>query len=146
MRKMKNDLKLEILAEDKIPEIASLLKQLNPNLTIEVISGFLKEMFALKNYVCFALYNSDKLIGVSSGWLTIRIYSGRQLEVDNVIIDSSAQSQGFGKIFFGFIESWAKQHKCETIELNTYVQNSKSHKFYFNNGFSILGFHFRKQI
>ncbi len=44
------------------------------------------------------------------------------------------------------IELWAKNNDCKTIELNTYVQNEKSHKFYFNQGFHILGFHFQKYI
>jgi len=63
-----------------------------------------------------------------------------------VVIDSLHQSKGLGKLFFGFIENWAKKNEYKTIELNTYVQNSKSHKFYYNLGYSILGFHFWKHI
>ena len=84
--------------------------------------------------------------GISSAWTTVRLYSGKQLEVDNVVIDSSQQSKGLGKLFFEFIENWAKKNEYKTIELNTYVQNSKSHKFYYNLGYSILGFHFWKHI
>ena len=43
-------------------------------------------------------------------------------------------------------ENWAKENDCKTIELNSYVQNSKSHKFYYNLGYAILGFHFQKKI
>jgi GNAT superfamily N-acetyltransferase len=143
---MREELTFEILTEKDISEISVLGQQINPKLTLEQIQEYLIEMFSLSTYKCFGLFLDKKLVGVSSGWVTVRFYSGRQLEVDNVVVDNSLQSKGLGKQFFDFIENWAKQNGCETIELNTYLQNSKSHKFYFNLGYSILGFHFWKQI
>lgn len=143
---MKEELTFEILTVENIAEISVLGQQLNPKMTLEQIQNLLNEMFTLPTYRCFGLFLNKKLVGISSGWITVRFYSGKQLEVDNVIIDNSLQSKGFGKQFFDFIENWAKENSCETIELNTYVQNSKSHKFYFNLGYSILGFHFWKHI
>ena len=143
---MKEELTFEILTVENIAEISVLGQQLNPKMTLEQIQNLLNEMFTLPTYRCFGLFLNKKLVGISSGWITVRFYSGKQLEVDNVIIDNSLQSNGFGKQFFDFIENWAKENSCETIELNTYVQNSKSHKFYFNLGYSILGFHFWKHI
>ena len=143
---MKEELTFEILTVENIAEISVLGQQLNPKMTLEQIKNLLNEMFTLPTYRCFGLFLNKKLVGISSGWITVRFYSGKQLEVDNVIIDNSLQSKGFGKQFFDFIENWAKENSCETIELNTYVQNSKSHKFYFNLGYSILGFHFWKHI
>ena len=143
---MKEELTFEILTVENIAEISVLGQQLNPKMTLEQIQNLLKEMFTLSTYRCFGLFLNKKLVGISSGWITVRFYSGKQLEVDNVIIDNSLQSKGLGKQFFDFIENWAKENSCETIELNTYVQNSKSHKFYFNLGYSILGFHFWKHI
>jgi len=103
-------------------------------------------MFEFETYTCFGVFVNDQLVGISSAWTTVRLYSGKQLEVDNVVIDNLHQSKGFGKLFFEFIEDWAKKNEYKTIELNTYVQNSKSHKFYYNLGYSILGFHFWKHI
>ena len=143
---MKEELTFEILTVENIAEISVLGKQLNPKMTLEQIQNLLKEMFTLSTYRCFGLFLNKKLVGISSGWITVRFYSGKQLEVDNVTIENSLQSKGLGKQFFDFIENWAKENGCETIELNTYVQNSKSHKFYFNLGYSILGFHFWKHI
>jgi hypothetical protein len=143
---MREELTFEILTVKNIAEISVLGQQLNPKMTLEQIQNLLNEMFTLPTYRCFGLFLNKKLVGISSGWITVRFYSGKQLEVDNVIIDNSLQSKGLGKQFFDFIENWAKENSCETIELNTYVQNSKSHKFYFNLGYSILGFHFWKHV
>jgi len=143
---MKENLTFKLLTEESIHEITVLGKQLNPKLTLEEIRNYLKEMFEFSNYYCFGIFLEENLIGVSSGWVTVRLYSGKQLEVDNVIIDNDIQSKGYGSVFFEFIEDWAKENGCKTIELNTYVKNSKSHKFYYNMGYSILGFHFWKGI
>lgn len=143
---MKENLKLTFLTDKNIIEIAKLGQQLNPKLSIEKIESYLSEMFSFSNYNCFGLYQNEKLIGVSSGWTTIRLYCGKQLELDNVIIDNQLQSKGLGTYFFKLIENWAKQQSFDTIELNTYVQNSKSHKFYFNKGFDIIGYHFQKKL
>jgi hypothetical protein len=103
-------------------------------------------MFKLETYHCFGLWQKGKLVAMSNGWITVRFYSGKQLEVDNVIVDADLRSKGVGKYFFACINRWAIDNGCQTIELNTFVQNSKSHKFYFNEGYAILGFHFQKVI
>lgn len=143
---MKEKLTFKLLMKDDISEISILGQQLNPKLTLEEVKEHQKEMFNFPTYHCFGIFIKKKLIGISSGWITVRLYSGKQLEVDNVIIDSNIQSKGYGKKFFELIERWAKQNGCKTIELNTYVQNSRSHKFYFNLGYSILGFHLWKHL
>lgn len=126
--------------------VKELLLQLNPEKGEKYIGHMLEQMHTIKNYKCFGLYKNHKLIGISSGWTTKRIYCGKQLELDNVIIDEKLQSKGLGKIFFDKIEDWALQNDYKSLNLSTYVSNSRSHRFYFNQGFTILGFHFQKLI
>lgn len=140
------EINLRLLTEEFITEIADLGHQLNPDLDIELIKEYQFEMFSYPNYYCFGLFVEDVLVGISSGWITVRYYSGKQLEVDNVIIDKGIRSYGYGEIFFKRIEDWAVNNQCNSIELNTYIQNARSHKFYFNLGYSILGFHFCKKL
>lgn len=40
----------------------------------------------------------------------------------------------------------ARERGCETSELNTYVNNHRSHKFYLNEGYVIKGYHFLKKL
>lgn len=123
-----------------------LLKQLNPDTEAKQIKNTLIEMVKIPDYKCFGLFLNDNLIGISSGWTTVRIYCGKQLELDNVIIDSRIQSKGYGKYFMNVMTEWSLKNNYKSIGLNTYVQNSRSHKFYFNEGFKVLGFHFEKEI
>lgn len=137
---------IQFLTEENLEQIVVLTKTLNPNIPVTELKVRQSKMFEFNNYKCFGFYENDQLIGVSSGWVTVRLYSDKQLEIDNVIISDKIQSKGYGKIFINKIETWAIENGCKTIELNTYVQNDRSHKFYFNQGFKILGFHFQKKL
>jgi hypothetical protein len=46
----------------------------------------------------------------------------------------------------GWIHRYCKEKGCNSVELNTYVENHPSHKFYYNEGFQILGYHFLKKL
>lgn len=143
---MLNNLTFKELSKEDISEIALLGQSLSQAYSTEMLSAFLNEMFSYNSYHCFGLFEADQLIAISSGWLTVRFYCGKQLEVDNVLVRPDLQSQGIGARFFEFIEDWAREHHCRSLELNTYVQNPRSHKFYFNQGHSIIGYHFQKKL
>lgn len=135
----------ELSVADKTA-IAALGHQLNPDIAVATLENYLEQMFALDTYRCFGLFDGETLIGISSGWITVRFYSGKQLEIDNVIIDAAARSKGVGAQFMQRIEEWASAHECKTVELNAYVQNSDAHRFYYREGYKILGFHFQKKM
>jgi GNAT superfamily N-acetyltransferase len=140
------DMEFEELTMGDSAVIVPLAHKLRPAADPAQLREYLTEMFSFPTFHCFGLRQEGTLVAVSFGWITVRFYSGKQLEVDNVIVDPDLRSQGVGKLFFSFIQDWAVRHECKTIELNTYVQNSRSHKFYFNEGYSILGFHFQKVV
>jgi hypothetical protein len=140
------NLQFKLLSKEDIPEIINLTQFLNPNIDLKTLEERHFAMFDFDNYYCFGLFKNQQLIGVSSGWITVRLYSGKQLELENVSINPNIQSKGYGHYLIEQIEQWAVTNSCLTIELNTYVQNSRSHKFYYNEGFKILGFHFQKTI
>jgi GNAT superfamily N-acetyltransferase len=142
---MNNNL-IQVLNQSHLKQILNLTEQLNKDIPISDLKNRQIQMFESDNYKCFGLFENKQLIAVASAWITVRLYSGKQLEIDNVIVDPTHQSKGYGKEFIAELESWANANNCETIELNTYVQNERSHKFYFNQGFKILGFHFQKHL
>ncbi len=97
-----------------------------------------------QNYEWADIFDGEKLIGVSGMWFCTRHYSGKSVEVDYVYIDDDYRGKGLGKQFFKWIYNYVKQKGYEAVELNTYVQNYPSHKFYYNEGFKILGYYFVK--
>jgi GNAT superfamily N-acetyltransferase len=135
----------ELSLKDK-NKILELAREVNTEVPMNELLNRLEEMFDYSNYYCFGLFLESRLIAISSGWLTTRFYSGKQLEIDNIIVSVAHRSKGYGEKFLAYIEAWAVQKGCLSVELNTYVQNAKSHKFYFNQRYSILGYHFQKKV
>lgn len=136
----------KIIDKTEINSIIPLIQKLTNNKNSDEL---LKQRFSemvTQNYECAVIYDGNKLIGVTGLWYCTRHYSGRSVEVDHVYIDDNYRSKGLGKQFFNWLYEYVKLKGYETIELNTYVQNYPSHKFYYNEGFQILGYHFLKKL
>lgn len=136
----------KIIEKNEICTIVLLVEKLNE---YKVPSDVLKQRFTEmmdQNYECAGLYDNEALIGICGLWFCTRHYAGRSVEVDHVFIEAAYRGKGLGKAFFKWIYNYTKIKGCESIELNTYVSNHASHKFYYNEGFKILGYHFFKKL
>ena len=140
------DFIFKILEKENINLVVPLVQKLNGNkVSDEILEQRFSEMIT-QNYECAVIYDGDKLIGVTGLWYCTRHYSGKSVEPDHVYIDDDYRGKGLGKQFFEWIYNYVKQKGYEVVELNTYVSNPPSHKFYFNEGFKILGYHFFKSL
>lgn len=139
-------IKFEIIDNVQIDEVIPLVEKLN---SYRISKDLLIERFSemiTQNYECAVAYDNDTLIGVCGLWFCTRHYVGKSVEFDHVYIDDGYRGQGIGKQFFNWIHDYVKNKGCEASELNTYVSNYPSHKFYYNEGFQILGYHFFKNL
>lgn len=136
----------KIIDKADINTVIPLVQKLNGNsVPDEVLEQRFAEMIT-QNYECAGIFDGDKLIGVTGLWFCTRHYAGKSVEPDHVYIDDGYRGKGLGKQFFEWIYNYARQKGCEAVELNTYVNNYPSHKFYYNEGFQILGYHFFKKL
>lgn len=136
----------KILSSQYLPEIIPLMQKFTNNkFSDAVLTQRFSEMFS-QNYECVGVFDAESLIGISGLWFSTRHYIGKSVEVDHVYIDDLYRNKGLGKQLFNWIYAYAQAKGCEGAELNTYVQNYASHKFYYNEGFEILGYHFLKKI
>ena len=137
---------IQIIPTQDILTIIPLLTKLNSKTPIELLKERVLEMSELTNYECVGIYIDSQLVGISGLWYTTRHYIGKSAEPDHVILDESLRGQSIGKQFFNWINNHVQNKGCEAIELNAYVSNPKSHKFYYNEGYNIYGFHFLKVL
>ncbi len=138
--------KLLLLSEVHIPLLMEWALELNKVDSYEVQRARLEKMFTYPTYRCFGFFDKEELLGYSGSWTTERLYSGKQLELDHVLINPALRSKGYGGQFLEALQQWALNHDYQTIELNSYLENRRSHDFYKNLGFRKLGFHFQKKI
>ena len=136
---------IRFIPKENILSIMPLLTQLNQDVEPKVLKERVLEMVT-QNYKCVGIYDNENLIGICGLWFMTRHYSGRSIEPDHVMIDQKYQSKGLGKQLFNWIFDYARRNNMEAVELNTYVRNTRSHKFYYNNGVEILGYHFVNKL
>lgn len=134
------------ILKDELHQILPLMQEYGEYQTEESLLKKRFEEMLDQNYECFGVYLGEELIGVFGLWFMTRHYAGRSCEPDHVYLKPVYQNKGFGKEIFSFIFDYAMQRGCETAELNSYVHNFKSHKFYMNHGFVIKGYHFLKKL
>ena len=137
---------IKVLPKGEILDVIPLMMEYTKSKTAEEV---LKERFlemASQNYECAVMYDGNKLIGLAGMWFMTRHYSGKSMEPDHVYIADGYRGRGLGKRFFDWMHDYAKSKGCNSSELNTYVQNYPSHKFYYNEGYEIYGYHFFKTL
>lgn len=140
------NIKIEVIKTEDILTIIPLLSIVNTTTPAKLLKERVLEMSKLPHYECVGLYIDEQLAGISGLWYTTRHYIGKSVEPDHVIIDESFRGKKLGKHFFSWIDDYVISKGCDAIELNTYVSNTKSHKFYYNLGYNIYGFHFLKVL
>ncbi|SDB53780.1 hypothetical protein SAMN03097699_1986 [Flavobacteriaceae bacterium MAR_2010_188] len=139
-------IQFKILENHEIEKVIPLVDKLNDN---KVSIKLLKERFAemiQQNYECAVIMDDNKIVGVSGLWFCTRHYIGKSVELDHVYIEEEYRNKGLGNDFMKWIQDYTRKKGCNSIELNTYVQNFPSHKFYYNQGFNGKGYHFQKII
>ena len=122
-----------------------LVKELTPDLTHDSYHKMLKEMVP-HNYRQVAIFEENTLIGVTGYWLATKIYCGKYLEIDNLVVAKEYRSKSIGKLLVDWMLDEAKKSNCQTVLLDAYVENFKAHKFYYREGFIARGFHYLKKL
>lgn len=118
----------------------ALLQHLNPTLQAAAYRTMLEDMIP-NGYKQVAVYDGDKVIGLSGYWIITKLYCGKYIEMDNVVVNPAWRSRGIGQLLCNWIKEKAKSSGCKSIHLDVYAHNKHAHRFYFREGFMIEGFH-----
>nr|WP_109299825.1 GNAT family N-acetyltransferase [Aquimarina sp. AU474] len=135
----------KILKQDFLEVLPLIQKLMNNQFSDQILIERFGEMFD-QNYECWGVYLGEERIGIFGLWFMTRHYAGRSCEPDHVYIDDGYRGKGIGKKVFAWIYEYTKSKGCVMSELNSYVVNYPSHKFYLNEGYEIWGHHFVKRL
>lgn len=132
----------ELNGKTEMLKYFSVIQELYPSLTIEEYEKDLDAMLPNNNYSQVAVFEGNDCLGISGIWIGTKLWCGKYLEIDNLVVSSKHRSKGAGKLLFEYITKKAKEEKCSMIALDSYTANFKAHKFFYNEGFGPKGFHF----
>ncbi|MBI5693939.1 MAG: GNAT family N-acetyltransferase [Verrucomicrobia bacterium] len=71
-----------------------------------------------------------------------KLFSGRNLYVDDLVTDGAARSRGHGRALLGWLVEQARTHGCDQLELDSGVQRAEAHRFYFRERMHVSAYHF----
>ena len=135
----------KLLSELNKPDIIPLLKLLDNKIPDDILESRLTGMFA-EGYKCVGVFDEEKIIGISGLWILTKYYVGKHIEPDNVIIHPDYRGAGVGEELMKWIYEYAISQNCIASELNCYVSNNAGQKFWINQGYQVIGFHYQKKL
>lgn len=118
-----------------------LLVEMYPSLSMSDYSNELDEMIS-KGYMQLAVYENDQCIGLSGIWVGSKLWCGKYMELDNIIVAEAYRSKGVGEHIFNEAKTLSNELGCSILALDSYTTNFKAHRFFYNQGFAPKGFHF----
>ena len=135
------------LTTSDLAAAAELLALLNPETPTEVVSDRLTVIMAdHPHYQLIGAFVAGDLVGVAGAWLATKIWCGRYLEIDNLVVRPDLRSDGIGSGLIQHLEDVAREWDCKVVVLDSYTANHPSHRLYHRLGFEIWGYHFVKSV
>ena len=138
---------IQPLSHEHIGAATRLLGFLNPDTPPQVLEKRLRALLdEHPNYQLAGACQDGVLIGVCGAWTATKMWCGRYLEIDNLVVDPEHRSSGAGTRLNEHFVEIGRASDCRIIVLDSYTGNHPSHRLYHRLGFEIWGFHFIKPI
>ncbi|WP_331343969.1 GNAT family N-acetyltransferase [Cellvibrio sp. UBA7661] len=111
----------------------AVMAELRPHLSQDDFLALVERMH--NNHGYDLVYLDDNGIKAVAGiriaeWL----YTGKYLEIDDLITTAAARSQGYGATLFDWVADYARENHCVQLRLVSGVQRIDAHRFYENKG------------
>ncbi|HAE46117.1 MAG: GNAT family N-acetyltransferase [Tistrella sp.] len=126
-------------------EILPLLTRLYPAIPAETIAARLARV-AAGDWRCLVMREAGQIVALSGFRIMERICYGRFLYVDHFVTDDTRRSRGAGRVLLDRLAGLARDEGCESMVLDTFVTNARAQKFWFREGFQVVGFHFLRPL
>jgi ribosomal protein S18 acetylase RimI-like enzyme len=142
-----DEIVLKPLHDDDLAAAVELLTILNPKTPVEVLrERLLTILREHPHYRVTVAFSEGTLVGLCGAWIATKIWSGKYLELDNLIVHPEHRSANIGTMLIRHFEQVAREEQCEMMTLDSYTSNHPSHRLYHRLGFEIWGFHFVKPL
>ena len=133
-----------VLAPEWLAQAEPVHRQLRPMLPADY-AGRIAEVLAAGARMCVGV-EKDVVVCVAVWRVIENTYEGRRLYVDDLVSDENRRSRGVGKSMLDWLEARARQLGCGVLALDSGVQRSRAHRFYFREGMHVSSYCFRKAL
>lgn len=119
-------------------------RQLRPQLPPSYVPK-MERVFAGGGRMVVAV-SDERVVGVAVWRAFENTFIGRYLYVDDLVTDEHQRSRGIGHALLDHCEAIARELGCLEIVLDSGVQRSAAHRFYFREGYVINALNFSKAL
>lgn len=142
-----NEIQIKPLVQEDFDPSVKLLGFLNPETPSKVLADRLRSLLEdHSHYRIVGAFSEGRLVGLCGAWIATKMWCGRYLEIDNLVVDPECRSGGVGTLLIEHLVELGRSEDCRLVVLDSYTANRPSHRLYHRLGFEIWGFHFIKPI
>jgi len=131
----------ELKTKEEMLDNFELIQEMYPTISREEYSKELDAML-LNSYGQVVVMDGEQYAGMTGFWIGSKLWCGKYMELDNVIVSSQYRRNGIGNILFKHMEQKAKAMHCNLMALDAYTDNFEAHRFFYDHKYVPRGFHF----
>ncbi len=135
-----------IESDEDVLSTSEVMRQLRPHIASSDYLPRVRRMMDAEGYRLAAVRDAGVVRAVAGYRFMEMLYCGRILYVDDLITDEQGRSHGYGKRLLDWLKEEARSRKCDELHLDSGVQRSQAHRFYFREGMAISSYHFYKKL
>jgi GNAT superfamily N-acetyltransferase len=136
------------LIEDEIAAQACfpLMRQLRPHLTScdEFLALWRRQMAG--GYRLVALWRGGRPAALAGFRLQENLVHGRHVHIDDLVTDEAERSSGCGHAMMQWLKEETRRLGCRKLTLDTPMNNSRGHRFYFREGLLATALRFSEEL
>jgi len=127
--------------EVEIERCFKVLTELRPHLIVKEFLALIREM-EKEGYQLAFIKENNEVVCVAGFRICTNLFKGKNFYVDDLVTAETHRSCGYGETMISWLKKLATKEKCNSFSLDSGVQRDKAHKFYFEQGLTIIGYHF----
>ena len=120
----------------------AVMQQLRPHLVATEFVTRVRRMEADGFHLAFREDESGHIRAVAGYRYQDKLFSGKNLYVDDLVTDTAQRSHGHGRALLAWLTDEARRHNCAQLELDSGVQRFDAHRFYFRERLHVSAYHF----
>jgi GNAT superfamily N-acetyltransferase len=92
------------------------------------------------DYHLFGAFDDGTLIGVAGIRIDDFLHHQRHAWLYDFVVDEGRRGEGIGTMLLEHVESWAREHDCESVALASPLDNRAVHEYYESQDFEKWGY------
>lgn len=122
------------------------LRQLRPKLIREEFVARVRDYETRFGFRLAYLSDDGKVRAVAGFRIAEWLAGGKYLEIEDLVVDESTRSEGYGGELFDWLCDLARRENCDQLRLVSSVVRHAAHRFYLRKGMIIEAHYFSMNL